>query len=96
MKISISVALTVIAVAATSTAFAQDQTELAKSSGCLNCHAVDAKKMGPSFKSIAEKYKGKADAEASLVTEVSTAKGHPEVKAKPDDVKTLVKWILAM
>ena len=72
------------------------QEALAKSSGCLNCHAVDTKKMGPAFKDIAAKYKGKADAEATLATKISTAKGHPEVKASPDDVKSLVKWILAM
>lgn len=90
------VALTTFALAATGAAWAQDQSELAKSSGCLNCHAVDAKKMGPSFKSTAEKYKGKADAEATLVAKLTAAKDHPEVKAKPDDVKSLVKWILAM
>ena len=94
MKRMTMVALATFALAATGTAWAQE--DLAKSSGCLNCHAVDAKKMGPSFKSVAAKYKGNADAEAKLVTEVSTAKGHPEVKAKPDDVKALVKWILAM
>ena len=96
MKLTMMVALTTMALAATGTAIAQDQAALAKSSGCLNCHDVDAKKMGPSFKSVAAKYKGKADAEAMLVTKVSTAKGHPEVKAKPDDVTTLVKWVLAM
>ena len=96
MKITMIVALAAIALAATGTAHAQDQSALAKSSGCLTCHDVDAKKMGPSFKSIAAKYKGKADAEAMLDSKLTGAKGHPEVKAKPDDVKALVKWILAM
>lgn len=68
---------------------------LAKSSGCLTCHAIDTKKMGPSFKEVAAKYKGNAAAEGKLVQALSTAKGHPEVKAKGDDVKTLVKWVLA-
>ena len=72
------------------------QEDLAKSSGCLNCHAVDAKKMGPSFKSVAEKYKGKADAAATLATKVKSAQGHPAVKASEDDVKSLIKWVLAM
>ena len=96
MKLTMMVALTTMAMAAAGTAMAQDQAALAKSSGCLNCHDVDAKKMGPSLKSIAAKYKGKADAEGMLVTKLTTAKGHPEVKAKPDDVTALVKWILAM
>jgi cytochrome c len=87
------VALTTLALAAAGTASAQEA--LAKSSGCLNCHAVDTKKMGPSFKDVAAKYKGKADAEATLVAEISGAKGHPAVKASPDDIKTLVKWVLS-
>jgi cytochrome c len=96
MKITMMLALTTMALAAAGTASAQDQSALAKSSGCLNCHAVDTKKMGPAFKDVAAKYKGKADAEATLAAKVSGAKGHPEVKASPDDVKTLVKWVLAM
>ena len=70
---------------------------LAKSNGCLNCHAVDAKKIGPPFMATAAKYKGNADAEAKLVAELRAGKPpHPPVKASEDDVKTLVKWILAM
>ena len=94
MKSVMMVVLATAAFAVAGTASAQEA--LAKSSGCLNCHAVDTKKMGPSFKDTAAKYKGKADAEASLVTKLTTAKGHPEVKAKPDDVTALVKWVLAM
>ncbi len=94
MKLMIMVAVTAAALGSAGVAVAQEA--LAKSSGCLNCHAVDTKKMGPAFKDVAAKYKGKADAEAMLVTKLTTAKGHPEVKASPDDVKSLVKWILAM
>jgi len=72
------------------------QEALAKSSGCLNCHDVDTKKMGPAFKDIAAKYKGKADAEATLVAKIGGAKDHPAVKASPDDVKSLVKWVLSL
>lgn len=72
------------------------QEDLAKSAGCLNCHAVDAKKAGPSFKEIAAKYKGKADAEATLVAKLKDGKGHPAVKASEADIKGIVKWVLAM
>ena len=41
----------------------------------MNCHDVATKKIGPSFKDIAAKYKGKADAEATLVTKLETACG---------------------
>ena len=69
---------------------------LAKSNGCLGCHAVDAKKVGPGFKELAAKYKGKGDAEATISAKLNTAKGHPKVKASEADVKTLTKWILTM
>ena len=69
---------------------------LLKKSDCLKCHAVDKKKDGPSFKETAKKYKGKADAEATLVAKIKEGKGHPATKASEDDAKSLIKWILAM
>jgi cytochrome c len=74
---------------------ANAQEALAKSSGCLNCHDVNTKKIGPAFKDVAAKYKGKADAEATLVAKLAEHKGHPEVKAKGDDLTSLVKWVLS-
>ncbi|MEO8187195.1 MAG: c-type cytochrome [Burkholderiaceae bacterium] len=74
---------------------ANAQEALAKSSGCLNCHAVDVKKIGPSFKEVSTKYKGKADAEAALLAKLKAGKEHPAVKANDDDLKALVKWVLA-
>ena len=94
MKSIIIAAILAASLAAAGAANASEA--LAKNSGCLTCHAVDAKKMGPAFKEVAKKYKGKGDAEGKLVTALSTAKGHPEVKAKGDDVKTLVKWVLSL
>jgi cytochrome c len=68
---------------------------LAQANGCLNCHAVDSKKVGPAFKDVAAKYKGNADAEQTLVTKITSGKGHPPTKASPADAKTLVVWVLA-
>ena len=75
---------------------AQASAELAEKSGCNKCHAMDTKKMGPSFKEIAAKYKGKADAAATIEAKLASAKGHPAVKTSADDNKALVKWILSM
>jgi cytochrome c len=89
----------IVAAVAAGLAFAgaaNAQEALAKSSGCLNCHAVDTKKMGPAFKDVAAKYKGKADAEKSLVTKVTTAAGHPKVNASAADVDSVVKWVLSL
>ena len=74
-------------------ALAQDATAKA---GCNTCHALDTKKMGPSFKDIAAKNKGKADAEAKIVAALDSGQGHPKVKSTGADNKVLVKWILGM
>ena len=74
----------------------QAQEALAKASGCLMCHAVDGKKIGPSFKDTAAKHKGEAGAEAALCAKIAEGKAHPTVKASAEDTKALVKWILAM
>lgn len=68
---------------------------LAKSAGCLTCHALDAKKMGPSFKDIAAKHKGNAKAETELAARLAEGKKHPPAKGKPEDTARLVKWVLA-
>lgn len=79
---------------------------LAKKSDCLKCHAVDKDKKAASFKSIAEKWKGKADAQAKLTESIT--KG-PKVKLKDgseevhkaiasqdaNDIKNVVDWILS-
>lgn len=75
--------------------------DLAAKSGCLTCHAVDKKLIGPAFKDIANKYK--ASDEAMLIAKVKAGgKGvwgpipmPPNVAVKDEDIKTLVNWILA-
>ncbi|HEY5308111.1 MAG TPA: c-type cytochrome [Casimicrobiaceae bacterium] len=94
MKGILICAAVVVGLAAAGAASAQE--DLAKSSGCLTCHAIDTKKMAPSFKDIAAKYKGKADAQATLVANIKGAKGHPAVKASEADTAAVVKWVLAM
>lgn len=44
---------------------------LANSSGCMACHKVDVKVMGPAFKEIAAKYAGQADAKETLIASIS-------------------------
>ncbi len=78
---------------------------LAKKSGCLACHGVDKKVLGPGFKDIAAKYKGDASAEGKLVTKVKAGgsgvwgpipmpANSPQVKDA--DIQTIVKWILSL
>jgi cytochrome c len=44
--------------------------DLAKKSGCLACHSVEKKIVGPAWKDVAARYKGKAGAKADLVGKV--------------------------
>lgn len=77
--------------------------ELAKKSNCMSCHQVDKKMVGPSYQDVAKKYAGQKDAEAKLFEKVKKGgKGvwgevpmPPNANVKDEDIKTLVKWILA-
>lgn len=44
--------------------------EAMNKAGCMACHTKDKKVVGPSFKEIAAKYKGQADAQAKLFDKV--------------------------
>lgn len=82
---------------------------LARQNNCLKCHSVDKDKDGPAFKKVAEKYKGKATAEARLIEHITSGEkvkfpdGHEEehkvVKTSPpkdmEQIKNLVQWVLA-
>ena len=76
--------------------------QLATAKNCMACHAVDKKLVGPSFKDIAAKYAGQADAAGKLEAKVlkggSGAWGPVPMPANtqvtPADAKKLVAWIL--
>jgi cytochrome c len=73
----------------------QAQDAALKAAGCLGCHDMDKKKVGPSYKDIAAKYKGNKDAEAMLVAKIKDGKGHAKI-AKPEaDIKAAVTEALA-
>jgi cytochrome c len=73
----------------------QAGADLAKAKGCLNCHAVDQKKVGPATKDIAAKYKDNKDAEATLTAKLKDGKGHVKAAASDAELKTLVQWSLS-
>jgi cytochrome c len=77
--------------------------ELAKKHNCFACHAVDKKVVGPSYKEVANKYRGDKAAEAKLAEKVK--KGGvgvwgqipmpPNATVPDGDIKALVQWILS-
>ncbi|MFA6901583.1 MAG: c-type cytochrome [Gallionellaceae bacterium] len=98
-----------VALMLTSQAFAAGKVDmaaglaLAQKSGCMGCHKVDGKLVGPGLKDVAAKYKGNKKAEEMLVAKVTKGGSGvwgaipmpPNAAVKPADMKTLVQWVLA-
>ena len=90
-----------------STGNAQSDEALAKSKNCMACHAVDAKRIGPTYKEIARRYGGQKDVEAMLAGKIiKGSKGAwkqelkaevlmpPNARVKPEEAARIVQWIL--
>lgn len=98
--------LAVAAVVATNGAQAMDAAAakaLASKSACMGCHAVDRKMVGPSYKDVAAKHKGQADAVDKVAARIKSGGSGmygpipmpAQPNLKPDELKLLAQWILA-
>jgi cytochrome c len=81
--------------------------QLSRQSGCLHCHSVYQKKIGPAWKDVAAKYHAEPDATRKLYLHVTTGRkakfddghleDHPIVKTSDASrIDNLVAWILAL
>jgi cytochrome c len=83
--------------------------ELAKKSGCLACHSVDKKIVGPAWADVGKKYKGDAGAKAALIAKVkkggkgnwtAVTGGVPMPPYSPrvsdEDIEKLVSFVLSL
>jgi cytochrome c len=83
---------------------AQADEKLAQANGCMTCHQIDKKVLGPAYKDVAAKYRGDKTAEATLVKKVKEGgKGvwgdmvmPPNAHVKDADIAAIVKWILTL
>jgi cytochrome c len=72
--------------------------------GCLACHSVATKVVGPAYQDVAKKYKGQKDAEATVLNNIKkggSGKWGPvpmpaQTAVSDADAKTLAKWILGL
>jgi cytochrome c len=80
---------------------------LVRQSGCLECHSVYQKKLGPAWKDVAAKYHSEPQAAQKLRSHVTTGRmarfddgheeHHPILKtADPKRINNVVDWILAL
>ena len=72
--------------------------------GCVACHGIDKKIVGPAYTDVAAKYKGDAGALANLTQKVKSGGAGvwgqvpmpPNAQVPDDDIKALVSWILTL
>jgi len=78
--------------------------EIAKKNGCLACHALDKKLVGPAWIEVGKKYAGDPAAAEQLVVKLKKGtKGTwgavpmpPNATVKDADIKTLVEFVLTL
>jgi cytochrome c len=100
MKVTLIAAAALLALSGTAMA---DQ-KLAQNKACMSCHNMDKKIVGPSFKDIANKYKGDAKAAEHLANVIQHGgKGvwgnvpmPQQPMVKPDEATALAKWVLSL
>ena len=85
-----------------SAAMADQLEDMMKKNGCNACHSEDKKIVGPSYKQVAEKYRGDKGAEAKLVEKVKKGGSGvwgqipmPPNNVSDADAQALVSWILS-
>lgn len=82
---------------------AEDVKELVQASGCLSCHSVDEKIVGPAFKDVVAKYKSDPDAIANISQSIKNgSRGKWGRMAMPahaslssEELKTLATWVMS-
>jgi cytochrome c551/c552 len=97
MKSLLALSAVVGLLAASGTASAASGEELIASNKCSKCHTATTTKKGPSFASIAEKYKGKPDPTPSIVDMLKTGgkDDHAKVTGSDADLKAIAAVVLS-
>ena len=103
MKISV-IGLSMAGLMFAGSAMAVEMPPIAKAK-CGACHAIDHRVVGPAWQNVAKKYKGKADAEKTLISHITTGGSFgwhygmmpPRgLGASDKDIPKLAKFILSL
>ncbi|MDP2005862.1 MAG: class I cytochrome c [Rubrivivax sp.] len=101
MKLTLAIAAAFAVASLASPAFAGPGEDLAAKEKCNKCHTDKDTKKGPAWKSVAAKYKGKADAADKIFLQlknggkVGDEDDHNKVVASDADIKALVQVVLS-
>jgi len=99
-----SVPLMLAAMVVSAAATADDLESSLAGAGCVACHKVDVRLIGPSYKEVADKYRGDETAAALLLTKVKEGGSGtwgpipmaPHGHLTDDQIKPLIAGILAI
>ena len=97
MKLILTIAACGATLALSGPAFAAPADDIITKEKCGSCHTSTTTKKGPSWASVAQKYKGDAGAEAKLVELLKTggADDHKKVAASDADLKAVAGVVLS-
>lgn len=86
-----------------------DELKLAQRSGCLMCHQIDKKVIGPAWRDVAKRYRDDPTAETKLIakvveggkgnwTDVTGGAAMPPygTRVAPEDIAKLVRFVLSL
>jgi cytochrome c len=83
---------------------AETGEELVKKNGCLACHSIKVKVLGPSYLDVSKKYKDDKDVFKKLSLKIKKGgsgnwgnipmPGNPNLSDK--DIQTILSWILSL
>jgi cytochrome c len=68
----------------------------AKERGCLNCHDIDKKKVGPALQDSAAKFKGKSAADLAASVKSKPVHANALKKTSDKDLNLMAQWILTL
>jgi cytochrome c len=82
------VCLALAALCASGAALGQD---VLRARGCVSCHDLDKRKIGPSLREIGAKYKGNSSSAGDIVSRMKEGRGHPKVAGSDAELKAAVE-----
>jgi len=102
MKNIVAISAAAAAIVLAAGAQAQDPAKLAQEKGCLACHQIDKKLVGPAYKEVAAKYRNDKNALPKLVKKVREGGQGvwgqvpmPPNQVSEKEAQALVKWVLS-
>ena len=82
--------------------------QLMENSGCISCHRINEKLIGPAYKEVAKKYRSSSREQVLAYLTIKVREGgegvwgeipmapNPSSKVSDEDLRTVLEWILGL